>query len=96
MMSMSAVAIQTILDGKLEGKTVTIRGWIYRKRESKETIFLIVRDASGVIQCTIKRGSPSWAEAEKATIESSVLLEGTAKKTNVLWAATKSLCENFP
>jgi len=80
MMSMSAVAIQTILDGKLEGKTVTIRGWIYRKRESKETIFLIVRDASGVIQCTIKRGSPSWAEAEKATIESSVLLEGTAKK----------------
>jgi len=80
MMSMSAVAIQTILDGKLEGKTVTIRGWIYRKRESKQTIFLIVRDASGVIQCTIKKDSPSWTEAEKATIESSVLLKGTAKK----------------
>jgi len=77
---MSAVAIQTILDGKLEGKTVTIRGWIYRKRESKQTIFLIVRDASGVIQCTIKKDSPSWTEAEKATIESSVLLKGTAKK----------------
>jgi len=77
---MSAVAIQTILDGKLEGKTVTVRGWIYRKRESKQTIFLIVRDASGVIQCTIKKDSPSWVEAEKATIESSVLLKGTAKK----------------
>jgi len=76
---MSAVAIQTILDGKQEEKPVTIRGWIYRKRESKQTIFLIVRDASGVIQCTIKRDNPSWAEAKKATIESSVLLKGTAR-----------------
>jgi asparaginyl-tRNA synthetase len=77
---MPIVAIQTILDGKHEGKTVTIRGWIYRKRESKQTIFLIVRDASGVIQCTIKTDNPSWTQAEKATIESSVILEGTARQ----------------
>jgi len=77
---MSAVAIQTILDGKHEEKPVTIRGWIYRRRESKQTIFLIIRDASGVIQCTIKRDNPSWAEAEKATIESSILLDGTVRQ----------------
>ena len=77
---MSAVAIQTILDGKHEEKPVTIRGWIYRRRESKQTIFLIIRDASGVIQCTIKRDNPSWAEAKKATIESSILLDGTVRQ----------------
>jgi asparaginyl-tRNA synthetase len=82
MMSMSVVAIQTVLDGKHEGKHVTIRGWIYRKRESKQTIFLIVRDASGVIQCTIKTDNPSWAQVKKATIESSITLEGTAKQDN--------------
>ena len=77
---MPILAVQTILDRKHEGKSVTIRGWIYRKRESKQTIFLIVRDASGVIQCTIKRDNPSWADAKKATIESSVMLEGTVKQ----------------
>jgi asparaginyl-tRNA synthetase len=80
MMSMSVVAIQSVLDGKYEGKSVTIRGWIYRKRESKQTIFLVVRDASGVIQCTVKIDNPSWAQAKKVTIESSVLLKGTVKQ----------------
>jgi asparaginyl-tRNA synthetase len=77
---MSVIAIQDVLDGKYKGQSVTLRGWIYRKRESKQTIFLIARDASGVIQCTVKRGNPSWAQAKKVTIESSVLLEGTVKQ----------------
>jgi len=80
MMPMSIVAIQDILDGKYEDKHVAIRGWIYRKRESKQTIFLIVRDSSGVIQCTIKKDNPSWSQAEKLTIESSIMLEGIVKK----------------
>ena len=77
---MSVVAIQEILDGKYEGKTVTIRGWIYRKRESKKTIFLIVRDASGILQCTVKTDDSSWPQAEKATIESSVIIKGTVEQ----------------
>jgi len=77
---MSTVAIREILDGKHEGKPISIRGWIYRKRESKKTIFLIVRDASGIIQCTVKTDNPSWTQAEKVTIESSVIIKGTAKQ----------------
>jgi len=77
---MPIVAIQDILDGKYRGESVTIRGWIYRKRESKQTIFLLIRDASGVIQCTVKRDNPSWSQAEKVTIESSATLEGTVKR----------------
>ena len=77
---MRFVPIQSILDGKYEDKSVAIRGWVYRKREGKQTIFLVVRDSTGVIQCTVKADSPAWSEAEKITIESSLTIEGTVKK----------------
>ena len=49
--------IREILDGTCENKKVSVRGWGYRKREGKEMIFLVVRDSTGFIQCTIKKGS---------------------------------------
>jgi asparaginyl-tRNA synthetase len=71
--------IQDIIAGKYDGKHVAIRGWVYRKRESKDVIFLIFRDATGIIQCTVKKGSKQWDDAEKVTIESSVALSGTVR-----------------
>jgi asparaginyl-tRNA synthetase len=80
MITMSFTSIQNILDGRFDVKQVNIKGWVYRKRESKDVIFVVVRDATGIIQCTIKRDSPGWADAEKVTIESSVTLNGTVIK----------------
>jgi asparaginyl-tRNA synthetase len=77
---MRFVPIQRILDGKYEGKNLAIRGWVYRKREGKETVFLVVRDSTGVIQCTVKPGSQAWKEAGKITIESSLTIKGAVKK----------------
>jgi len=74
------VSIQQILEGKFEDEFVRIRGWIYRKRETKNAIFVLVRDSTGVLQCTVKKGSQAWNEAENATVESSVILEGTVKR----------------
>ncbi|MCJ7425262.1 asparagine--tRNA ligase [Candidatus Bathyarchaeota archaeon] len=74
------VPIQEILQGDYENKTVAIRGWIYRKREGKRTIFLVVRDSTGIIQSTIKSESSAWKDAEKITIESSLIMEGLVKK----------------
>jgi asparaginyl-tRNA synthetase len=76
---MALVKIREILDGCYEDKKVAVRGWVYRKRESKEMIFLVVRDSTGFIQCTIKKGSGAWSEGERLTIESSLTLEGIAK-----------------
>src|SRR4030043_192238 len=76
---MALVKIREVLDGCYEDKKVTIRGWVYRKREGKDLIFLLVRDSTGFIQCPVKKGSPAWNEAERLTIESSLTLEGTAK-----------------
>jgi len=77
---MTFVPIMEVLHGKHEGKKVTLRGWVYRKREGKQTIFLVIRDSTGVIQCTVKAESPAWSDAEKLTIESSLSLEGMVKQ----------------
>jgi len=76
---MALVKIREILEGCHQDKKVAVRGWVYRKREGKELVFLLVRDSTGFIQCTIKKGSSAWSEAERLTIESSLTLEGTAK-----------------
>jgi asparaginyl-tRNA synthetase len=76
---MPLVKIREILDGCHENKKVSIKGWVYRKREGKGMIFLVVRDSTGFIQCTVKKGNAAWNAAETLTIESSLTLEGTAK-----------------
>jgi len=73
------VKIREILDGKCENQQVSIKGWVYRKREGKEMVFLVVRDSTGFIQCTVKKTSPAWNDAERLTIESSLALQGAAK-----------------
>lgn len=77
---MALVKISEVLGGSCSDQKVTIRGWVYRKREGKELIFLVIRDSTGVIQCTIKKANPSWSEAERLTIESSLTLEGIVKQ----------------
>ncbi len=77
---MALVKISEILDGKYADLKVTIRGWVFRKREGKELIFIVIRDATGVIQCTVKRTCACWGEAQKLTIESSLSLEGLVKE----------------
>ena len=79
---MALVKISEILSGNFEKEKVAIRGWIYRKREGKKLIFLLLRDSTGVIQCTIKNDSPAWSEAERLTIESSLELEGKVRPDN--------------
>jgi asparaginyl-tRNA synthetase len=79
-MVMSFVPIHEVLEGCHDDKKVAIRGWVYRKREGKQTIFLVMRDSTGVIQCTVKADSPAWKDAEKLTIESSLSLEGTVRQ----------------
>ena len=79
-MHMALVKISQILEGNCKDQKVTVRGWVYRKREGKALIFLVIRDSTGVIQSTIKKDSPCWNDAQKLTIESSLSLEGTARE----------------
>ena len=79
---MSLKKIREVLDGCCSDQKIQLRGWVYRKREGKELIFIVLRDSTGIIQCTVKKASPAWSEAQKLTIESSLSLEGTAREDN--------------
>jgi len=64
------------------GERVKVRGWIANKRSSGKIAFLQVRDGSGVVQAVASRADVSesaWADAERATQESTVYLEGTVR-----------------
>ena len=73
------VSIAEILQGRHTGKTVELRGWIYRTRSVGGKVFVVLRDATGILQVTIARdGVPekSFAAAEKALIESAAVVRG--------------------
>jgi asparaginyl-tRNA synthetase len=58
---------------------VEARGWIYRARSSGAIVFLVLRDSTGIIQVTVKKGSLPDREFEAAhsvTVESSILVKG--------------------
>ncbi len=62
---------------------VSIRGWVYRERKSNKFIFLVVRDATEIVQCVIKNEAVPkkvWEEANKILIETSVEITGAIKK----------------
>ena len=74
------LSIKKALAKDMVGKTVQVRGWIYRTRSSGGIVFAVLRDVSGIIQVTIKKGNvpdPEFESATKAGIESSVIIEGT-------------------
>jgi asparaginyl-tRNA synthetase len=73
-------AIGEVMSCRAPGDAVSIRGWIYRTRSSGGIVFAIVRDSSGVLQTTVKKGEvpdPDFEAASQAGIESSVEVEGT-------------------
>ncbi|MCK4364618.1 MAG: asparagine--tRNA ligase [Thermoplasmatales archaeon] len=75
--------IDEILNGKKNGKTVSLRGWIYRTRSSGNIVFAIIRDSTGILQATIKKGNlpdKEFEDAKKALIESSLEVKGLVKE----------------
>ncbi len=72
--------VADVLAGKHTGDTVRLRGWVHRQRSGGKIAFVTLRDGTGHVQCTVKKGvadDDSLDQAKKALIESSVsLLEG--------------------
>jgi asparaginyl-tRNA synthetase len=71
--------IGQVLSSPAQGQEETIQGWIYRTRSSGAIVFAVVRDSSGIIQVTVKKGSLPEGEfeaAKSASVESSVIVTG--------------------
>ncbi|MDD3178295.1 MAG: asparagine--tRNA ligase [Candidatus ainarchaeum sp.] len=62
---------------------INLRGWVYRKRDQKDIIFISIRDHSGVIQLVVDNSKVSkeiFENAKKLTIESSFKIKGVLRK----------------
>ncbi len=64
------------------GKSITIKGWVYLRRDHGKLVFLTLRDRSGMLQIVINaKASPSAYEvASKLRSEFVIEIEGLVKK----------------
>ncbi len=69
-----------VLRGDRTGQSVKVRGWVYRTRSSGGIAFLLLRDATGVVQSTFRKeevGDAQFAAVEATGREAAVVIEGT-------------------
>jgi aspartyl-tRNA synthetase len=62
------------------GETVRLSGWINRKRDHGQLMFLDLRDHYGMTQCVIDTDSPHFAALEQIRLESVVTITGQVVK----------------
>ena len=77
------IKIEDILSGNKTDTEINLRGWIYRTRSSGNITFITMRDSTGILQATVKKGNLSdneFEDAKKALIESSVELTGKVQE----------------
>jgi aspartyl-tRNA synthetase len=58
------------------GRTVRLSGWVHRKRDHGQLLFIDLRDHYGITQCVIDISSPLFMAAEALRLESVVTLTG--------------------
>ncbi len=62
------------------GKSVKISGWLHRKRDHGNLLFLDIRDHFGITQCVIENKDKNFKILEKLKPESVILIEGEVVK----------------
>ncbi len=63
-----------------DGDTVRLSGWIHRKRDHGNLVFVDLRDHYGLTQCVIDISSPLFAAVESARPESVITVTGPVVK----------------
>ena len=58
------------------GRTARLSGWVHRKRDHGQLLFVDLRDHYGITQCVIDVSSPLFAMADALRLESVVTLTG--------------------
>jgi aspartyl-tRNA synthetase len=62
------------------GQRVRLSGWVHRKRDHGQLLFIDLRDHYGVMQCVIDSSSPLFKQADAQRLESVVTVTGTVVK----------------
>ena len=59
------------------GKKIRLSGWIHRKRDHGNLLFIDIRDHFGITQCVIENKDKNFKVLEKLKPESVILIEGS-------------------
>jgi len=59
------------------GQTVRLSGWVHRKRDHGNLLFIDLRDRYGLTQCVVDSSSPLLEQIERVRVESVVTVTGT-------------------
>jgi len=62
------------------GQTVRLSGWIHRKRDHGNLVFIDLRDHYGVTQCVLDISHPLFKQVEQTRVESVVTITGKVVK----------------
>ena len=62
------------------GKSIKLSGWIHRKRDHGNLLFVDLRDHFGITQCVIENKDKNFKTLEKLRPESVILVEGNVVK----------------
>ncbi len=62
------------------GKNIKLSGWIHRKRDHGNLLFIDIRDHFGITQCVIENKDKNFKILEKLRPESVILVEGNVVK----------------
>ena len=68
------------LNEKNVNQKVKLSGWLHRKRDHGNLLFLDLRDHFGITQCVIENQDKNFKTLEKLKPESVVLIEGSVIK----------------
>ncbi len=58
------------------GREVRLAGWVHRKRDHGQLLFIDLRDHYGITQCVIDSSSPLFAHADAQRLESVISITG--------------------
>ncbi len=59
------------------GRAARLSGWVHRKRDHGQLLFVDLRDTFGITQCVVNATSPSFEAASALRLESVVTMTGT-------------------
>ena len=65
------------LNLKHKGNEVTLSGWINKKRDHGNLLFIDLRDNYGLTQCVIDKSNKIFNDLEKLPLETEIKIEGT-------------------
>ena len=61
---------------EMVGKSIILSGWINKKRDHGNLLFIDLRDNYGVTQCIIAKDNTNFRDLEKIQLETVIKIEG--------------------